>query len=120
MPNDAKRAQVVECLLGAAGGYGVSLLQTSQHLGDLDVQQVRGVEHLRWCQEQTRELLESLAAEQQVDRCRRVDNDQRVALDTPRASAELSPPSTRERRSRRSRISRGEGRRAASSSSASR
>jgi hypothetical protein len=56
-----------------------------------------GVQHLPLHEQQAREALVSTSPEQQLDRCRGVQYDQRLALTARTAPSELSPVNTAER-----------------------
>jgi hypothetical protein len=120
MPHEPERTQVVEGLHGPCGRQRAGLLEPAKNLSDLDVDQVGRVEDLTRGEQQIRDPLVRLTPEQEIQCRRRVDDDQRAALAACRASAEVSPSITRDRRSRRSRICSGVGRSAASRSSAMR
>lgn len=117
VPHDTECPQIAQSLLGTFGRQRASLLKPSEHLGDLDIEQVWRMKHLPRSKKEICKSLVRLAPQKKLHRGRRVDDDQRPALTARTASAELSPTKTRALRSRRSRISSGVGRAAASRNS---
>lgn len=120
VPDEPEPTQILESLFRPSGRERAGLLESSKDLGDLDIEQVRRVKDLTGGEQEIREPLVGLSPEQKIQRRGRVDDDQRAALTARRASAEVSPSVTRERRSKRSRICSGVGRSAASLNSDSR
>jgi hypothetical protein len=117
MPHEPERLKVLECFASARLGQPTALLETPKDLRHLDVEQMRCVQDLPGRKEKFGESRIRLAAQQQLDRGRGIDDNQRAVLTARTASAELSPPRTGRRPSRRARISSGVGRFARSSSS---
>lgn len=87
MPFDDEREIVVERLLRARGGDVSELDELTQALGDFDVEQVRSVQALYGSQRPRSYAVGTIGAEQKLEECGRIDDDQRPSRSERTTSA---------------------------------
>jgi hypothetical protein len=77
VPVDAECGVVLKCLLCTSGRNVTELREAAQRFRDFDVEQVRSVMPLFGSQHEHRHALAAIGSEQQLEKRRRVDDDQR-------------------------------------------